>query len=104
MYRSNRSEYDLDGIPSLSERFRDKISVALRKQAKPVTGSGESVVVPEPSKEPFVIGQYCEDVAIAVQAAQSMAKQFNQAIVIQEDLSVVPETSATKRILETFYP
>lgn len=45
-----------------------------------------------------------KDAQLAVQAAHQMAERFKQSMAIQYDLSVVPESEATKEILEVVRP
>ena len=42
-----------------------------------------------------------EDVSLAIEAADMLARRSKKDVVIQEDLSVVFEEDATKRVLET---
>tara|TARA_E500000318_G_scaffold16212_1_gene16523 strand:+ start:507 stop:662 length:156 start_codon:yes stop_codon:yes gene_type:complete len=42
-----------------------------------------------------------EDVSLAIEAADILARRSKKDVVIQEDLSVVFEEDATKRVLET---
>jgi hypothetical protein len=47
-------------------------------------------------------GRAAEDCEIAIQAASLLVRRLKKTVVIQDDLSVVPESSATRRILERF--
>lgn len=61
---------------------------------------------PEPLttvQEPLtaVVESTIEEVSIAIETADSLARRSGRTVVIQEDLSVVYKKDATKRILET---
>lgn len=52
-----------------------------------------------PLKE--ILNSTIEDVSLAIEAADMLARRSKKDVVIQEDLSVVFEEDATKRVLET---
>ncbi len=52
-----------------------------------------------PLKE--LLNSTIEDVSLAIEAADMLARRSKKDVVIQEDLSVVFEEDATKRVLET---
>lgn len=52
-----------------------------------------------PLKE--ILNSTIEDVRLAIEAADILARRSKSNVVIQEDLSVVFEEDATKRVLET---
>ncbi len=64
---------------------------------KPKLKPNESLT-PEPSTP--VIQSTIEDIQIAIEAADTMARRTGETVVIQEDLSIVCKKDATKRILE----
>ena len=65
---------------------------------KPKLTPNESLT-PEPSTP--VIQSTIQDIQIAIEAADTMARRTGETVVIQEDLSIVCKKDATKRILET---
>jgi hypothetical protein len=103
MHRSYSFEHVLRSIPRLSERVSSKVHVAVRRQGDSKEGPVESASVPAEADRYF-LGEMATDALDAVRAATATAKRFNQPVVIQDDLSVVFKSKATRRILETFYP
>jgi len=104
VHRSNKGQYDVRSIPRLSEGFDSKVRLALRKQKRRARKA--------PAKGPMVsgeafghfLGSLAEDTLEALRAANALCERFKEPIVIQEDLSVVLERHATKRIIERITP
>ena len=104
MHRGDKGQYDIGSIPRLSEGFRLKVPVAVRKQRK---RAGEaSLEGPVVSGEAFgqFLGTLAEDSLEALRAANTLCERFKEPVVIQEDLSVVLERHSTKPVIERITP
>ena len=103
MHRRDTIFNDLGSLPWLSQRKYYEVFVALREQKLRSDRSKKSPMVLGVSAAEL-FGEVHSDCQIAIQAASRRVKRLGKPVVIQEDLSVVPEDQAMLRVLERLTP
>lgn len=101
MHRRNSFLHEQRSFSGLSQRKYNEVSLALREQKLRSDRSKKSPLV-SGSFAGGMYGRAAEDCEIAIQAASQLVQRLGKTVVIQDDLSVVPESKATRRILERF--